>query len=124
MAQQTGADRRDLQSLAFLGFNSRVVALDRQTGRLVWQWRSPKGRSAFVAVLLDGDRVIVSIRGYTYCLDPLTGQELWSNRLEGMGTGIPCLASIHGNSGSVAAAALIAQQQAAAAAAGAGGGGA
>ena len=56
-------------SLIFVGFNSRVVALDRRSGRLVWDWTSPKG-SGFVAVLLDVDRLIVSVQGYTYCLDP------------------------------------------------------
>ena len=40
--------------LVFAGFNSRVAALDRQTGEIVWQWKSPKGRSSHVAVLLDG----------------------------------------------------------------------
>lgn len=83
-------------SLIFVGFNSRVVALDRSTGRLVWEWKSPKG-SGFVAVLLDGDRLIASVQGYTYCLDPNSGIELWSNPLSGMGVGIPCLASAHGS---------------------------
>lgn len=82
-------------SLVFVGFNSRVVALDRHTGELLWEWKSPKG-SGFVAVLLDGDRLIVSVQGYTYCLDPNTGAGLWSNPLSGMGVGIPCLASAHG----------------------------
>lgn len=83
-------------SLVFVGFNSRVVALDRHTGQLVWDWKSPKG-TGFVAVLLDGDRLIVSIQGYTYCLDPNTGAVLWSNPLSGLGVGIPCLASAHGS---------------------------
>ncbi len=114
---------RTLQSLAYLGFDSRVVALDRDTGEVVWEWKAPKGRSGYVAILLDGDRVIASVRGYTYCLDPMTGQQRWSNELPGRGTGIPSLASIYGNTGAAAAAAVIAHQQAAAAAAGAGGGG-
>lgn len=103
--------------LVYVGFNSRVVALDRQTGEIAWQWKSPKGRSSHVAVLLDGDRLIVSVQGYMYCLDVLSGEQLWTNPLEGLGLGVPTLASINGNSGSAAAAAIIAQQQAAAAAA-------
>lgn len=83
------------ESLVYVGFNSRVVALDRTTGRLVWDWKSPKG-SGFVAVLLDGDRLMVSVQGYTYCLDPNSGVELWSNPLSGMGVGIPCLTTAHG----------------------------
>ncbi len=93
-AQAKSAATND--SLVFVGFNSRVVALNRNTGELVWDWKSPKG-SGFVAVLLDGDRLIVSIQGYTYCLDPNTGIGLWSNPLSGLGVGIPCLTSARGS---------------------------
>ena len=99
-----------LLDLIYVGFNSRVIALHRDTGEIVWDWKSPKG-SGFVATLLDGDRLIASVNGYMYCLDSLTGEQLWSNPLKGKGLGVPCLTSIHGNSGSAAAAALIAQQQ-------------
>jgi outer membrane protein assembly factor BamB len=90
------SSQRDLADLIFVGFNSRVAALDRQSGELVWKWKSPKG-SGFTAVLLDGDRLIVSMQGYTYCLDPLTGDSVWFNPLTGMGVGLPCLASVRGN---------------------------
>ena len=119
------SDARDvltIQDLAYVGFHSRVLALDRDTGEIVWDWKSPKGTSSHVAVLLDGDRLIVSVQGYMYCLDPITGRQLWFNPLKGLGTGIPSLTSIHGNSGSAAAAALIASQQHAATGAVAGGG--
>ena len=111
---QPGGDY-SLMDLIYAGFNSRVFALDRATGRLVWHWHAPKGRATNVAVLLDGDRLIVSVQGYMYCLDPFSGQQLWDNPLTGFGVGIPSLASLQGNSGSAAAAALIAQQQAASA---------
>ena len=110
-----------IQDLAFVGFHSRVLALDRNSGEIVWDWKSPKGSSSHVAVLLDGDRLIVSVSGYMYCLDPITGRQLWDNPLKGFGTGIPSLTSIHGNSGSAAAAALIASQQQAASGAAYGG---
>lgn len=96
--------------LMYVGFNSRVVAMERDTGEIVWDWKSPKG-SGFVATLLDGDRVIASVQGYMYCLDALTGDELWTNPLTGMGLGVPSLTSIHGISGSAAAAAIIARNQ-------------
>lgn len=108
--------QRSLMDLVFLGFNSRVIALDRNTGEVLWMWKSPKGRSSYVAVLLDGDKLIASVQGYTYCLDPLDGKPLWQNPLKGTGIGIPSLASMRGNSGSAGAAAILAQQAAAAAA--------
>lgn len=116
------AQQRTVADLVFVGFNSQVVALDRYTGEIAWTWKSPKG-SGFPAVLVDGDRLIVSIQGYTYCLDPLFGQEVWANHLEGLGVGTPCLASANapsalGGTGMASAAAEAAQQAAAAAAAG------
>lgn len=108
-----------IMDVVYLGFNSRVIALHRDTGDVVWMWKCPKGRASYVAVLLDGDRVIASVQGYTYCLEALTGRLLWENHLKGTGLGIPMVVSMRGNSGSAGAAAIIAQQQAAAAAAGA-----
>jgi outer membrane protein assembly factor BamB len=99
-----------LLDLVFVGFNRRVLALDRDTGDVVWNWKSPAG-SGFPAILVDGDRLVVSVQGYMYCLDPITGEEIWSNPLKGLGVGTACIASLHGNSGSAAAAAVIAQQQ-------------
>ena len=107
---------RSLLDLVYVSFNSRVAAIDRDTGEVVWDWKSPKGHSPHVAMLLDGDRLIVSVQGYTYCLDAMSGALMWSNAFKGFGYGVPSLASLHGNSGSAAAAAIIAQQQSAAAA--------
>ena len=102
-----------IMDLVFVGFNSRVVAMHRETGQIVWEWKSPKGRSQLVCVMLDGDILVVSIQGYMYGLNPLTGQTYWHNPLTGMGHGLPSLCSIRANAGSAGAAAVIAQQQAA-----------
>ena len=84
-----------VDKLIFVGFHSQVVALHRDSGELVWQWKSPKG-SGYVTLLLDGDRLIVSVIGYTYCLDPANGNQIWFNDLKGFGTGVAALASIRG----------------------------
>lgn len=103
----------EIGDLVFVGFNSKVVALDRYNGDVVWSWKSPQG-SGFVSVLVDGDRLIVSPQGYTYCLDPLTGEQLWSQPLRGYGVGTACVTSVRGNSlQTSAAAAQIAADQAA-----------
>ena len=85
-----------IDELVFAGFNSRVAALDRRTGDIVWDWRAPTG-SGYVSLLLDGDRLLVAVDGYQYCLDPLTGDQLWCNRMAGFGFGISCLATTRGN---------------------------
>jgi outer membrane protein assembly factor BamB len=106
---------RTIDDLIFVGFNSRIFALDRYTGELAWHWKSPRGSSSHVALLLDGDRLIASVNGYMYCLDPLFGQVVWANELKGFGTGVAALTSARGQAVSGAAATLIAAQQAAAA---------
>lgn len=85
-----------LEELVFVGFNRRVVALDRQGGEIRWTWKASSGSGA-VAVLVDGDRLIASCQGYTWCLDPLTGEEVWKQPLKGFGTGVPCIASVRGS---------------------------
>ena len=79
---------RDPATLVYVGFNLRIAALDRETGEVAWTWKSPQG-TGIPILLVDGDRLIVSIQGYTYCLDPRCGDELWRNPLKGMGLGTP-----------------------------------
>ena len=110
-----------IEDLVFVGFNKKVIALDRYNGTVVWDWKSPKG-SGFPSIMVDGDRLIVSVQGYTYCLEPITGALVWENELKGYGPGIPSLASVRGTSTPpTGAAAAAAAQQAAAAAAASGG---
>lgn len=84
-----------MNDFVYVGFKSQVAALYRDSGELAWKWKSPEG-SGYTTVLLDGDRLIVSVEGYTYCLDPATGRQLWYNSLPGMGTGVASLASWRG----------------------------
>ncbi|MBS0260498.1 MAG: PQQ-binding-like beta-propeller repeat protein [Planctomycetes bacterium] len=80
--------------LIYVGLRGRVAALHRETGELVWNWKSPLPfRGQCVTLLLDGDRLIVSISGYMHALDAGTGSELWSNNLPGFGIGVTSLAS-------------------------------
>jgi outer membrane protein assembly factor BamB len=85
-----------IDQLIFVGFNGKAMALDRDTGEIVWTYNQMKGGN--VTFLLDGDRLIASTNGYIYCLDPLTGQLMWHNPMKGYGTGITSLASVRGSS--------------------------
>ena len=82
----------------FNAFNGRIAAVHRDTGELLWSWKAPHG-TGFVAVLVDGDQLFASVQGYTWCLDPLTGDVVWENLLSGFGFGIPCLATANLNTG-------------------------
>ncbi len=114
-----GAHERTIVDLVYVGLNRRVIALDRNDGHVVWEWKAAKG-TGFVSLLLDGDRLVVGVSGYITCLDPVYGQVVWENPLKGYGSALSTLVSVNGSSQGAAAAAVIAQQQAAAAAAAAG----
>lgn len=86
-----------LTDLVFTGFNKRVAALHRDTGEIVWQWRC-NCLHTYTTLLLDGDRLIVSVQGYMYALDAATGRELWANEMAGFGYGVASIASVRGGS--------------------------
>ena len=86
-----------LDQLVFVGLNGYAVALDRDSGEVVWSNNELK--SGYVTLLLDGDRLIVSTNGYIFCLDPLTGRVIWNNPMKGYGMGSPTsLISVRGQS--------------------------
>jgi outer membrane protein assembly factor BamB len=94
---RAAASSRTVDQLIFVGLNGYALALDRDTGEIVWSNNQMK--SGYVSLLLDGDRLIVSTNGYMYCLDPLTGEVLWHNPLTGYGMGAPThLVSVRGQS--------------------------
>jgi outer membrane protein assembly factor BamB len=76
-----------IEQLIFVGLNGYALALDRESGEIIWS--NSEMKSGYVTLLLDGDRLVVSTNGYIYCLDPLTGRTLWHNPLKGYGAGAP-----------------------------------
>ena len=86
----------EIESCVFVGFNRRIAALDRRSGEIVWQWRAPKG-NGYVSLLLDGGLLFAAVRGYIYCLDPRTGEQLWLNPMRGFGHGVTCIATVGGH---------------------------
>jgi outer membrane protein assembly factor BamB len=107
-----------IDQLIFVGLNGYALALDRDTGEIVWSNNEMK--SGYVTLLLDGDRLIASTNGYMYCLDPFTGAIRWHNPLKGYGAGAPTsVVSVRGQTSQT----VIEQAAAAAAAYMASGGG-
>jgi outer membrane protein assembly factor BamB len=84
-------------SLLFIGVKGTVLALDRATGKNVWESRL-RG-SDFVNIVLEGGALYAATQGELFSLDPATGQIRWHNRLNGFGRG---LISIAGERQSVA----------------------
>jgi len=78
--------------LLYVGFRNQVVALRKTDGELIWEWKCPNG-TGYTALLVEGTKVFVTVNGYTYALNAVTGEQLWYNPLDGYGTGTPCLAT-------------------------------
>ena len=99
--------------LLYVAFKRQVIALDKRTGKIVWDCDLAQG-VGFVAMLVEDGRVYASCNGYTSCLDAVTGKFIWHNELKGMGIGIPCLATAKQNTqiNSAAAATAAADDQA------------
>ena len=97
----------NLSDLIFTGFNRRVAALDKRTGKIVWGHKLDKGQQ-YVTLLLDGNVLIVAVDGYMYGLDALTGEQLWFNEMTGYGTGVTSLVSLNGSAQNLTAAAAAA----------------
>ncbi|HVX85970.1 MAG TPA: PQQ-binding-like beta-propeller repeat protein [Phycisphaerae bacterium] len=93
-----------MSDLVYVGFHSQVVALNASNGQMVWDWKAHTG-SGYVTLLLDNERLYVSVNGYTYCLNARTGKELWFNALRGYGVGVVSLASTTASVSNILAAA-------------------
>lgn len=95
VAQPMNDQRINVEQLIFVGLNGYALALNRETGEIVWS--NDQMKSGYVTLLLDGDRLIASTNGYIYCLNPLTGAIQWNNPLKGYGMGAPTsLVSVRG----------------------------
>jgi outer membrane protein assembly factor BamB len=89
----------NIDQLIFVGLNGYALALDRDTGEIVWS--NDQMKSGYVSLLLDGDRLIASTNGYMYCLDPLTGEILWHNPLRGYGVAPTAIVSTRGRTSEI-----------------------
>jgi len=76
--------------LVFVGIKGSVVALNRETGEQVWVARLLS--TDFVNVVVEDERIFATTNGEIWCLDPVTGDVLWHNRLKGYGTGLATIA--------------------------------
>lgn len=76
--------------LVFPGMKRSVVALNRATGEQVWVTNLIG--ADFVNLVLQDETLFASAYGEVFCLDPLTGQVRWHNKLEGFGTGLVTIA--------------------------------
>lgn len=115
----------ELPYLVFVAAKKWVSALDARTGDMIWRTEIPGSKwvsTGFMTITADPMGVYACRTGSVTCLDPYTGQILWTFKPKDAGNCLPIVASMMGGSGDGGQAALIAamqtQQAAAAAAAG------
>ena len=86
----------NVSSTLFVGVKGHVVAVDKNTGQLIWKTQLKSGflsfGDGFVTVLVEGKRIFAHSYGELFCLDALTGKQLWVNELVGFGYDIASLA--------------------------------
>ena len=77
----------DVSSLVFIGTKTCVAAISKIDGQTVWKTELEGGFAGFefVTVCCDGEQVYAHTKGQLYCLNALTGELLWFNKLTGMG---------------------------------------
>lgn len=46
-----------------------------------------------MSVLVDGSPLFVTVNGYQYCLDALSGRQIWMNPMKGFGYGVTSIAT-------------------------------
>jgi outer membrane protein assembly factor BamB len=104
--------------MLFVGIKGRILALDRNTGKIIWEttlkWASLG--DFFVNVFFDRGNVLAHTGGTLFCLDAVSGRIRWENPLTGYGYGIATLASVTGSSANPAGIVYKKSQDAAAAA--------
>ena len=81
------ASRRDL---VYVGIKGAVMAVDRDSGEIVWS-TALKGSDFVNVIVQDGDLFAAS-RGELYRLNPSNGAVMWRNSLPGLGWGIVTVA--------------------------------
>ena len=70
--------------MIFVGTNTSVVALDKETGNAIWKTDVPMNRTWPIAYKIDDSHMVVE----SSCLDPKTGNILWTSSTFSADTGI------------------------------------
>jgi len=70
--------------MIFVGTNTSIVSLDKETGNVVWETAIPMNRTWPIAYKIDDSHMVVE----SSCLDPKTGNILWTSASFCADTGI------------------------------------
>ena len=79
---------RKYDHLLFAGTHGTVVAVDKETGRTVWQTALPNSKYVLVSLLFEDDVLFCGAKGRLFALDPADGRILWTNEMPGLRYGL------------------------------------
>ena len=87
--------------IAFLGVRGHVLAINKETGEVVWKtYLTNSLGGSFVTLATDGVYVFAHTGGNLFCLTASTGELLWRNDLPGLGYGLASICATIGPSDS------------------------
>jgi outer membrane protein assembly factor BamB len=104
------------KNILLVGVKGAALAFRRDTGEHLWATELKSSSNDFVTVIGDDTRAYAHTGGELFCLDLLTGNQLWHDKLKGFGYGLATLAFPGGTAVSPTAAEVIRQAAATAAA--------
>jgi outer membrane protein assembly factor BamB len=84
---------KDHTDLLFVGTEGHVRAIDKRTGKDVWDTDLPGTGFDIVSLVHEPGVLFAGSKGLLFALDPRTGAILWKNELKGLGHGHMVLAS-------------------------------
>jgi outer membrane protein assembly factor BamB len=108
----------------FVGTHGHVVALNKKSGRKVWDCSLPSTGFSIVSIVVEDGFLFCASGGRAFALDPETGEIRWTNALKGLGSSFVYLCTAKSNSTEHMMTVLASAAQSAQAAAAAGASGA
>ena len=79
----------NLNDVIFMSLNSRVIALNKGNGQILWDTKlGGVLGDRFITLNSDGQHVFAFCKGQIYCLNVSSGNIVWTNELKGYGYGI------------------------------------
>ncbi len=93
----TETTRPDHEGYLFVGTHGHVLALEKETGKTVWDRSLPGTGYSVVAIVFEDGRLLCGSGGKVFALDPADGSIVWENPLRGMGMGLTFLTTVRSN---------------------------
>lgn len=79
------------KDILIVGVKNSVLAFSKHDGAHLWGTELKSGTDGYVSVISDTERVYAHSGGELHCLDLMTGDIVWHDKLKGFGFGLASL---------------------------------